>query len=202
TAEVAHQARATAASRPGGRLDPGLTFVLDEVALVCATPLDRWMAELRKRSIVIHAACQGLGQLRQRWGDNGASMILNSAAAVLVFGGCKDAADLALFGQLTGDREEPVDTRDEHGQVTSTTTRRVPVIAPAMLAALPNHRALLIRRGMPPALVRTPIAWKRRDVKRSAGAEVRVLREAEKAAAKGATKTRAAEQPEPTTAQA
>ncbi len=186
TAEIAHQARAAAAARPAGRLDPGLTFVLDEVALVCPTPLDRWMAELRKRSIVIHAACQGLGQLRERWGDNGASMILNSAAAVLVFGGCKDAKDLELFGQLTGEREEPVHTRDEHGRVTSTTTRRVPVIAPAMLAGLANHRALLIRRGMPSALVRTPIAWKRRDVRKAAGVEAKVLRAAEKAAARGA----------------
>lgn len=187
-AEVAHEARAVAASRPAGRLDPGLAFVLDEVALICPVPVDRWMAELRKRSMTVHAACQGLGQLRQRWGDNGASMILNSAAAVLVYGGCKDANDLKLFGDLSGERDEPVHTRDEGGRVTSTTTRRVPVIAPAMLAGLANHRALLIRRGMPVALVRTPIAWKRRDVRKAAGAEAKVLREAEKAAAKGAKK--------------
>jgi type IV secretion system protein VirD4 len=185
-AEIAHQARATAATRPGGRLDPGLSFCLDEIALVCPTPLDRWMAELRKRSIVIHAACQGLGQLRQRWGDNGAGMILNSAAAVLVFGGCKDAADLALFTDLAGHRDEEVHTRDATGQVTSTTTRRVPVIAPAMLAGLRNHRAMLIRRGMPVALARTPIAWKRRDVRRIATAAAKVIRAAEKAAARGA----------------
>jgi type IV secretory pathway TraG/TraD family ATPase VirD4 len=133
------------------------------------------MAELRKRSIVVHAACQGLGQLRQRWGDNGASMILNSAAAVLVFGGCKDAKDLALFGELSGLRDEVTHTRDADGKVTSTTTRRVPVIAPAMLAGLPNHRALLIRRGMPVALAKTPIAWKRRDVRGATAAEARTV---------------------------
>jgi type IV secretory pathway TraG/TraD family ATPase VirD4 len=165
-AEIVHQARALASVRPGGRLDPGLRLCLDEIAMVCPTPLDRWMAELRKRSIDVHAACQGLGQLRQRWGDNGASMILNSAAAVLVFGGCKDAKDLALFGDLAGQREEITHTRDAAGKVTSTTTRLVPVIAPAMLAGLRNHRALLIRRGMPVALAKTPVAWKRRDVRR------------------------------------
>jgi len=183
TAEIAHQARALASVRPGGRLDPALTLCLDEIALVCPTPLDRWMAELRKRSIVIHAACQGLGQLRQRWGDNGASMILNSAAAVLVFGGCKDAADLSLFGDLAGHREETVHTRDAHGRITSTSTRLVPVIAPAMLAGLANHRALLIRRGMPVALVRTPIAWRRRDVKRAATAQAKAMRDLNRAAA-------------------
>lgn len=166
-AEVAYQARAVASVRPSGRLDPALTLALDEIALVCPTPLDRWMSELRKRSIVIHASCQGLGQLRQRWGDNGASMILNSAAAVLVFGGCKDANDLALFGDLSGLRDETTQVRDTHGRVTSTSTRKVPVVPPAMLAGLANHRALLVRRGMPVALVRTPVAWKRRDVRRS-----------------------------------
>lgn len=166
TAETAHQARQAAAVRPGGRLDPGLTFCLDEVALVCPTPLDRWMAELRKRSIVVHAACQGLGQLRQRWGDDGASMILNSAAAVLVFGGCKDA-DLDLFTRIAGDRDERVVTRDHNGHATRT-VRRVPVLDAATLSALPNHRALLVRRGMPVVLARTPIGWKRRDIRRAA----------------------------------
>ncbi|MDI6101890.1 TraM recognition domain-containing protein [Actinoplanes sp. NEAU-A12] len=166
-AEIAHQARRTAAARPGGRLDPGLTLALDEVALVCPTPLDKWMAELRKRSIVIHAACQGLGQLRARWGADGASMILNSAAAVLVYGGCKDAADLRAFADLAGDRDEVTETRDAAGKVTSTSTRPVPVIAPAMLAGLPAFHAMLIRRGMRVVLVRTPIVWKRRDVRRA-----------------------------------
>ncbi|GAA0469468.1 hypothetical protein Aca07nite_27810 [Actinoplanes capillaceus] len=166
-AEITYQARHTAAGRPGGRLDPGLTLVLDEVALTCATPLDKWMAELRKRSIVIHAACQGLGQLRARWGNDGASMILNSAAAVLVFGGCKDAQDLRAFGDLAGERDEVTATRDASGRVTSTATRRVPVMPPAMLAGLPNFQALLIRHGMRVVLVHTPIAWKRRDVRRA-----------------------------------
>lgn len=189
-AEIAHQARATAANRPGGRLDPGLTMCLDEIALVCPTPLDRWMAELRKRSIVIHAACQGLGQLRERWGDNGASMILNSAAAVLVFGGCKDAKDLAQFAALAGERDEDTPTLDEHGRVTSTSTRRVPVIEPAMLAGLPNFRAMLIRRGMPVALARTPIAWKRRDIRR-ASAKARTAARTTRKATAGSTRQRA-----------
>ncbi|OJF15516.1 type IV secretory system conjugative DNA transfer family protein [Couchioplanes caeruleus] len=173
-AEIAYQARHTAATRPAGRLDPGLAFVLDEVALVCPTPLDRWMAELRKRNIVIHAACQGYGQLRDRWGKDKASMILNTAAAVLVYGGCKDADDLAAFTTLAGDREETTETRNADGRVSSTTTRIVPVISPAMLAGLPNFQALLIRRGMPVALARTPIVWKRRDVRRARRGLIRV----------------------------
>ncbi|GIF02348.1 type IV secretory system conjugative DNA transfer family protein [Paractinoplanes rishiriensis] len=195
-AEIAHQARRTAAGLPGGRLDPGLTFVLDEVALVCPTPLDRWMAELRKRSITIHAACQGLGQLRERWGKDGASMILNSAAAVLVYGGCKDAADLRAFTDLAGEREETTYTRDGDGRLTGTSTRRVPVIAPAMLAGLPNFHALLIRRGMPVALVRTPIVWKRRDVRKAVRRNAKPARPVP-ATAKPRPATTAARRPQP-----
>lgn len=76
-----------------------------------------------------------------------------------------------LLDQLAGERDEVVEVRDADGQVTSTSTRRVPVIAPSHLASLKNHRALLIRRGMPVALARTPIAWRRRDVKRAAAGE-------------------------------
>ncbi|WP_432838903.1 type IV secretory system conjugative DNA transfer family protein [Dactylosporangium sp. CA-092794] len=178
TAEIVHRARATAAARPGGRLDPGLALVLDEVALICPTPLDRWMAELRKRSIVVHAACQGLGQLRQRWGVDGAAMILNAAAAVLVFGGCKDPRDLAAFTDLAGERDVTTTTRDADGRVSSSTTRRAPVISAAMLAGLPNHRAMLIRRGMPVALAATPIVWRRRDVRRALAGRTRTARAA------------------------
>jgi type IV secretion system protein VirD4 len=187
-AEIVHQARAAAASRPAGRLDPGLTLALDEIALTCPIPIDRWMAELRKRNIVAHVAAQGLAQLRQRWTADGASMILTCAAAVLVFGGCKDPGDLDLFSKLAGTRDDKLD-------------RQVPVIPIPMLAGLANHRVMLVRRGMPVALARTPVAWNRRDVRRAAGSRARLLRAAEKAAARGArkaskaSKTRA-EQPE------
>jgi type IV secretory pathway TraG/TraD family ATPase VirD4 len=170
TADIAHQARHIASRRPGGRLDPALRMVLDEVALVCPVPLDRWMSELRKRSITIDAACQGMGQLRQRWGRDGASMILNAATAVLLYGGAKDADDLAQFGRLAGDRDEETATRDKTGRITARSVRQVPVITAAELAALPNHRALLVRRGMPVALAATPIVWRRRDVKRASRA--------------------------------
>jgi type IV secretion system protein VirD4 len=87
-AEVAHQARAVAATRPRGRFDPALSMVLDEVTLFCPGPLDGWMAELStKRSIVIHAAARGQEQLKQRWGRDGTSRILACAAELLVYRG-------------------------------------------------------------------------------------------------------------------
>jgi type IV secretory pathway TraG/TraD family ATPase VirD4 len=46
TAHIAREARAIAARQPDGRLDPQLTLVLDEAALICLIPLDRWTADM------------------------------------------------------------------------------------------------------------------------------------------------------------
>jgi hypothetical protein len=65
TAEIAHQARTMAAGMRGGRLDPPLTIALDEAALVCPVPLDRWTADMGGRNITIHISVQSRAQLRQ-----------------------------------------------------------------------------------------------------------------------------------------
>jgi len=166
-AEIAHQARHTAADRLGGRLDPPLSLILDEVALICRVPLDRWLAELRKRSIVAHAAAQSVGQLRDRWGADRAATILDCAAAVLVYGGAKHATDLEHLAKLAGDRDDTTYTFDAAGRVTAASTRRISVIDAAVLSRLPNHTVMVLRRGMPPTLATTPIAWRRRDVRRA-----------------------------------
>jgi type IV secretion system protein VirD4 len=82
--EVARQARAVAATKPQGRLDPALTIALDEAALICPVPLDRWTADMGGRSITIHISVQSRAQLRQRWGNAGAATILNNTASILV----------------------------------------------------------------------------------------------------------------------
>jgi hypothetical protein len=119
-------------------------------------------------------------------------MILNSAAALLVYGGCKDAGDLEQFGKLAGERDEVTETRDADGRLTSTTTRRVPVIEAAMLAGLANHRALLVRRGMPVTLAKTPIGWRRRDIRRALRTDTNTARTARQTARTSTPKTQPA----------
>lgn len=167
TAEIARSARTIASMQPAGRLDPALTIALDEAALICPVPLDRWTADMGGRNITLHIAAQSRAQLRQRWGDNGAGIILNNAGTLLVFGGARDPDDLAAFSALSGERDEVVETLDPDGEVVSTTTRRIPVLSGAALANLPAQHAMVVRRGMAVSVGRTPLAWKRRDVRRS-----------------------------------
>jgi type IV secretion system protein VirD4 len=154
TGHIAREARRLAGLAPSGRLDPPLSMVLDEAALICPVPLDQWTADMGGRGVTIHIAVQSRAQLRQRWGHEGAAAILNNAATVLVFGGTRDPDDLAAWSTLAGDRVD-----DDLG--------RVPVLSPAQIAQLPERRVLLIRRATPAAVGTVRMAWRRRDVRRA-----------------------------------
>ncbi|GAA2755884.1 type IV secretory system conjugative DNA transfer family protein [Actinopolymorpha rutila] len=176
TGHIAREARRIAGDQPGGRLDPPLTLALDEAALICPIPLDNWTADMGGRGVTIHIAVQSRAQLRQRWGDTGAGAIMNNAATVMVFGGTRDPDDLSAYAALAGERDEEVATYDADGKLTSVSVRRVPVLSPAQIAQLPAGRVLLIRRGMPAAVGRVQMAWRRRDVRREKARTAREMR--------------------------
>ena len=184
TGHVARTARQLAASMPSGRLDPPLTLVLDEAALICPIPLDEWTADMGGRNITMHIAAQSRAQLRKRWQDTGAAAILNNAGTVLLFGGTRDPDDLQAYTTLVGDRDQRVNTHDRSGRLASTTVRRAPVLSPAQLAQLPAGRVVVIRRGMPPAIGTVAMAWQRRDVRHAARRLRRMERAAERAVAR------------------
>ncbi|MGH3910357.1 MAG: type IV secretory system conjugative DNA transfer family protein, partial [Pseudonocardiaceae bacterium] len=165
TGHIARQARRLAARETSGRLDPPLTLALDEAALVSPVPLEQWTADMGGRGVSIVAAFQSRAQLITRWGPTGAAIILNNTAAILVFGGTRDRDDLDYWSTLAGQRDEPVTTTDPRGRPISRTIRQVPVLAPAQLANLPTGRVVVFRRGMPVAIGRVRMAWRRRDVR-------------------------------------
>jgi type IV secretion system protein VirD4 len=167
TGHIARQARTIAARQPGGRLDPPLTVVLDEAALVSPVPLDNWTADMGGRGVTIHIGVQSRAQLRQRWGQDGAAAILNNTATLLIYGGTRDPEDLAAWSTLTGERDEEVASYDPAGNLTGISHRRVPVLSPAQIAQLPARRVVIIRRGMPAAVGTVRMAWKRGDVRRT-----------------------------------
>lgn len=165
TGHIARQARALAALQPGGRLDPALTLALDEAALISPVPLQRWTADMGGRGVTIVAAFQSRAQLLARYGEADAAVILNNAAAALLFGGTRDRDDLQFWSTLAGERDEPVLSTDVHGGRATRSVRKVPVLAPAQLANLPAGRVVAFRRGMPPVIGRPEQAHRRRDVR-------------------------------------
>jgi type IV secretion system protein VirD4 len=176
TGHIARTARQLASEMLAGRLDPPLTLVLDEAALICPIPLDKWTADMGGRNITIHIAVQSRAQLRQRWGDTGAAAIMSNAATLLVFGGGRDADDLSVYSTLAGERHETTHTRDHHGRLISSTTHRVAVLHPAQISQLGFGRVVIFRRNMAPAIGTVQMAWKRHDVRSVARHDRRAVR--------------------------
>ena len=164
TGYIAREARRLAALQPGGRLDPPLSLRLDEAALICPVPLDRWSADMGGRGVNIVALFQSRAQLVDRYGQAKAAVILNNSGARLLFGGTADRDDLTYWSTLAGERDEPITTTDMHGRVASRSVRRVPVLAPSQLANLPARRVVVFTRDMPPVVGRAEQAWRRPDV--------------------------------------
>ncbi|SFN30152.1 Type IV secretory system Conjugative DNA transfer [Pseudonocardia ammonioxydans] len=165
TGHIAREARRIATGQSTGRLDPPLGLFLDEAALISPVPLESWTADMGGRGVTILCAFQSRAQLLARWGEHKAATILNNTAAVMVFGGTRDKADLEFWSTLAGERDERVVTTDLHGRVASRTVRKVPVLAPAQIANLPAGRVVVIRRGIAPVIGRARMAWRRRDVR-------------------------------------
>ncbi|MCE3551344.1 TraM recognition domain-containing protein [Pseudonocardia sp. RS11V-5] len=165
TGYIAREARRIAATKPGGRLDPGLRLALDEAALICPVPLESWTADMGGRGVSILVVVQSRAQLLARYGEHGAATILNNAGAVMVFGGTRDRDDLQFWSTLTGERDEPADTLDQRGNTVARGTRKTSVLSPAQIANLPAGKVLVIRRGMPPVVGWAQMAWRRRDVR-------------------------------------
>ena len=165
TGHIAREARRLAALKPGGRLDPPLTLVLDEAALISPVPLDSWTADMGGRGVTILAAFQSRAQVLARWGEHAAATILNNTSAVMVFGGTRDRDDLQFWSTLTGDRDERITSHDLHGRGANRTVRKAPVLSPAQIANLPAGTVLVIRRGLAPVVGRVQPAWRRRDVR-------------------------------------
>jgi type IV secretion system protein VirD4 len=157
--EIAHAARTLAAKRPGGRLDPPLTMLLDEAALVCPVPLDRWTADMGGRGVTLHICAQSLSQLRQRWGDDGAGTIIANVTSFLWFGGSPSSDDLADISRLTGEHRMKVTGPDHQHDSADDGERRgeyrwVPVLSPAQIRALAPFQVLILRRGL-----NTTVGW-------------------------------------------
>lgn len=181
TAHIAREARRLASRQPSGRLDPPLTLVLDEAALICPIPLPKWTSDMGGRNITIHIAAQGRSQLRERYGDTGAGSIMNNSAMVLVYGGGRDISDLETYVRLTGERDAEVATHDHTSRGYSTTTRRQQILSEAQFAQLGPGRVVIIGRSMPPAIGRVQMVWNRRDVRAAARFETRAERAAGRA---------------------
>lgn len=161
-AEVAYQARQMSGDMPGGRLDPPLTMLLDEAALIAPVPLPRWSADSGGRNITLHVSLQSLSQLRERWGNDGAGTILSNAGALIAFGGSNNAAELKELSDLTGETRQRILDADGKKDLEHHEHRWVPVLSAAQVRALRAGEVLVMRHGLAAVVGWAPLVVKRR----------------------------------------
>lgn len=164
TGHIAREARRLSAAMPGERLDPPLRIVLDEANLICPVPLARWTADMGGRGVTILAAFQSRAQLMSKWGESSAREIINNAGGIIIYGGTADADDLQYWSKVIGDRDETIEQTGPDGAVTGYTTRSVPIIAPARLRALPEARAVVLRKYLDPVVGLPGMLWRQRSL--------------------------------------
>lgn len=169
--EVVDAAKTRAARLPGGRLDPPLRIVGDEIANVAPLPnLPDLGTDARGFGMQLILAVQSIGQVRRRWGTNGANALIDNMAAELALGGLTDTEALGRYAALVGEVELTRSTTSYDtatGRATSTneqTTSRK-ALRPEEARQIPDGHALLIYRNQPPILLRMTPWYARPDGK-------------------------------------
>lgn len=161
-------ARALALTRPGRRLDPPATAVLDELPSATPVPgLPASQADSAGRGVLIHWAAQSRSQLDTVYGNRARDLIENSTVFI-VWGGIKDDDTLSWLSKIIGDRVQNRHTHPTSGLLTgdragSYTTERVPIYTPADIRTLPRGEVLVIYRHLLVIRATTIDAYQRAD---------------------------------------
>jgi hypothetical protein len=117
----------------------------------CPVDLPSWLADSAGKGIQVVAVVHSTGQLRKKYGDDGADTVWSTAGTKLFLPGIHDAKTLEDISKLCGS----TGTGD-------TAERTVP---PELLRMLPDWCALVIRSNLFPVVVRFRPAWRRLDAR-------------------------------------
>ena len=144
-----------------GRLPSPMLFALDEVTQICPVDLPGWLADSGGKGIQILAVAHGMAQLRKRWGDDGAQIVMDTVGSQIVLPGIKDPKVLKDLSEACG-----TVSMQERGQEHYT---QHPVMTPAMIRSLPDKHALVIRGNRAPVVCKVRQIWGDRLYKRLRG---------------------------------
>ena len=154
--DIVEVARHVAAHSIGGRLDPPLALILDEVANYPLPSLPILMSDGGGSGITTVAVLQSLAQARAKWGDHQGGAIWDSSIVKVILGGGSNARDLADLSALIGERDEQTvsESRDSSGRrSTSESMRRVPIMDTGRLRTLPFGTGVLLLRSARPVVL-------------------------------------------------
>lgn len=163
------RAKNTATRRPGRRHDPAIMFIIDEAALICPVPLDKWTADSGGRGICLWIAAQAYSQLEQRYGVLGARTIKGSANIQVILGGVADDEYLESVSRLAGEHEVEAPSETVHpssgqlgggGVSRSKSMRKERVVDVATIRQLEMWHALVIYRNVAATVMQYTPSWR------------------------------------------
>jgi type IV secretory pathway TraG/TraD family ATPase VirD4 len=114
------------------------------------------MSEGGGSGITTVAVLQSLAQARDRWGNDQAQAIWDSATSKIILGGSSNASDLRDLTQLIGERDTPETTTTRQaggGRTISESTRQRPILDPSMIRLIRTGHALLMLRAAKPIML-------------------------------------------------
>ena len=149
--------------RLGGRLDPPLVLVLDEVANICRIPdLPEQYSHLGSRSVVPIAILQSYAQGERVWGKAGMRELWGAATIKLIGSGADDQSFAEEISRLVGEHDVDVlsythqrgssRTGSSSGS-SSVSTRKERIITAAQIRAMPKTQAILLATGQKAAMI-------------------------------------------------
>jgi type IV secretory pathway TraG/TraD family ATPase VirD4 len=156
--DLIETAKSLADSQPGGRLDPPLALLLDEVANIVPLPqLPALMSFAGGTGIFVAAVLQSLAQARARWGHDAAAMLWGASTVKVILGGLA-GDDLREISDLAGEYRETLITwqRGQSGHSFSSGLQDRKAMAPGQIRTLSSVRreALVIHATTPPVKTR------------------------------------------------
>ncbi len=152
--------------RLGGRLDPPLVLVLDEVANICRIPdLPEQYSHLGSRSVVPIAILQSYAQGERVWGRAGMRELWGAATIKMIGSGADDQTFAEDISRLVGEHDVDVlSYSHQKGNAraggstgsSSVSTRKERIITAAEIRSMPKTQAILVATGMKAAMIRLP----------------------------------------------
>jgi type IV secretion system protein VirD4 len=128
------------------RLDPPLMMVIDEPAITCPVPLDRWSAEAGGHGVVLVTGFQSLAQLPQKWGEHGGQVLMDNITVKMMFGGVTNPDLLRVASGWGGQADTWDHTTGPDGGKTKS-ARQEPAFPEERLRQLPLGQAYVVHRS-------------------------------------------------------
>lgn len=166
--EISVTAREMAFMRPKNRLEPPLSFILDEIANIAPwKELPTIMSDGGGVGISTMVVLQSPAQARAQWGADNAEALLNAAIVTVQLGGSTNDAELRKFTDLMGERKVTQKSKSwsDQGSTSSEQSGKEQVMTVAELRRLPKGYGLLLNRAARPIILKMRPWIRRRDAK-------------------------------------